>query len=133
MNRRFFSLALAGSVAALAVLAACSDSSNSSNNPPPAADVSVVAGAAIKGFQAFSPDTLTVSLSGGASVEVVWRNDDVAGGGVLHTVTDTTAANAFNVQVQPGDTSSVTFTVAGAYPYKCNIHPSMRGLIVVTP
>lgn len=111
---------------AATLVAACS-SSTSSNNPKPAADVRVVSGAAVKGFQAYAPDTFTVSLASGG--KVTWRNDDA---GVQHTVRDTTAANAFNTGIiAGGDTVSLIFTVAGQYPYKCGIHDSMRGLIIV--
>ena len=132
MAHRFSPLALLTPVAALSMLAACSDSTSNNSNPP-AADVSIVAGAALLTNTAFNPDTITVTLGGGASTKVVWRNDDIPAGGVLHHVTDTTAAAAFDVAVTAGDTSSVTFTVAGEYPYKCSIHPGMRGLVVVTP
>jgi len=135
MNRRFIPLALATSFAALAILAACSDDSNSNNNPQITADVSINPNAQTLGFGAFSPDTFTAALNGGASVKVVWRNDDNSvSGGVAHTVTDTTAAAAFSVPLNAfGDTTSVTFTTAGEYPYKCSIHDTMRGLVIVTP
>ena len=35
--------------------------------------------------------------------------------------------------VFPGQTFTLTFTEPGAYPYVCNIHPGMRGVIVVQP
>jgi len=108
------------------VLAACS-SSTSSNNPPPAADVLIVSGASTKGFQAYSLDTFPVSLASGG--KVTWRNDDA----LTHTVTDTTAANAFTRSLGPGDTASVVFTTLGNHPYKCTIHTGMRGLVVVNP
>lgn len=116
-------------VAAVAVLAACSDSTSNSN-PLPQADVSIVSGASLLTNTAYNPDTITVALNGGSAVTVVWRNDDV---GILHHVTDTTVAAAFDVAVTTGDTSSVTFNGAGEFPYKCSIHPGMRGLVVVTP
>jgi plastocyanin len=109
----------------VAILGACSDSS-SSNAPPPAADVLIVAGAMSKGFQAYNPDTLTISIANGG--KVIWRNDDA----VTHTVTDTTAAAAFSRTLGAGDTASVVFGATGEFPFKCSIHPTMRGLIVVT-
>jgi plastocyanin len=126
MTPRFSRLTLVIPVVAATILAACG-SSTSSNNPKPAADVSIVSGAATKGFQAYSPDTFTVTLASGG--KVTWRNDN---GGVQHTVRDTLAANAFDTGIiAGGDTASIVFTLAGQYPYKCGIHDSMRGLIIV--
>ena len=128
---------LTGPFVSTVLLAACSNSNESSGggglNPPPA-DVVIVQGAQILGFQAYDPDTITVRLNGAASVKVVWRNDDEVGGStVQHTVTDTTAAPAFNKTVNAGDTVSVTFTTAGEFPYKCTFHQTMRGLVIVQP
>ncbi|WP_308637167.1 plastocyanin/azurin family copper-binding protein [Paenibacillus silvisoli] len=36
-------------------------------------------------------------------------------------------------QMMPGMTYVVTFTKSGAYPFYCQIHPSMKGTIVVVP
>jgi plastocyanin len=114
---------------ALAAVAACGGSdSNGPPNNPPAADVSVVSGAFTKGFQAYAPDTFAVSLGAGGTV--TWRNDD----GIGHTVTDTTVANAFSIGLAGrNDTASVVFAAVGEYPYKCSIHDTMRGLVIVNP
>lgn len=129
--------AAVSSVALAALIGACGDSTSSDGGGGGGtlpADVSIVVGAQTKGFGAYSPDTITVQMNGGASVRVRWRNDDDVGGvNVPHTVTDTTAANAFNVTIQPGDTASVNFTTAGSYPYKCGFHSGMRGLVIVQP
>ena len=100
--------------------------SDSSIGLPPPAGVLIVPGAMTKGFQAYRPDTLTISLAIGG--KVVWRNDDA----ITHTVTDTTAAAAFSRTLGAGDTASVVFSATGEFPFKCSIHPTMRGLIVVT-
>ncbi|MDX2120529.1 MAG: hypothetical protein SF070_05605 [Gemmatimonadota bacterium] len=115
---------------AAAVVAGCGGGDSNGPGNQPQADVSIVPGAFNKGFQAYSPDTLTISLA--TSGTVTWRNDD---GGVAHTVTDTTAAALFDLGLTAinNDTASFTFTVAGEYPYMCTIHPGMRGLIVVNP
>jgi plastocyanin len=120
---------------AAALLAACSSSTDSGGggNPPPA-DISIVPGASLKGFQAYAPDTLTVSLGGAASVTVVWRNDEPSASGIVHTVTDTAAVQTFNTgNIIPAEVDSVTFDAPGSYAYHCSIHPSMRGLIIVQP
>jgi plastocyanin len=126
MAHRFSPLALLTPVVALTILGACSDSSTS-NNPPPNPNVTIPAGASLLTFTAFTPDTFTVPLGGAASVTVIWKNTD----NITHTVTDTTAANAFNITLTGGKTDSVTFTAPGTFPYKCAIHTGMRGWIVV--
>jgi len=32
-----------------------------------------------------------------------------------------------------GDTYSYTYDAAGFYPYHCRIHPSLKGMVQVTP
>jgi plastocyanin len=136
MTRRFACLVLTSPFVVAAAVAACSSSSDSNGGGgnQPVADVSIVPGASLLESQAYSPDTITVSLSGAASVTVTWRNDESTNSGILHTVTDTTAANAFNTgNINPGAVKSLTFGAAGSYPYKCNNHPGMRGLVLVQP
>ena len=80
-----------------------------------------VAPLAIRNF-AFLPSTLVISV--GTTVTVT--NDDSVG----HTWTSTTGA--FNSgPLAPGASYSHTFTVAGTYPYMCDVHPFMTGTIVV--
>jgi plastocyanin len=80
-----------------------------------------VAPLAIRNF-AFLPSTLVVSV--GTTVTVT--NHDSVG----HTWTSTTGA--FNSgPLAPGASYSHTFTVAGTYPYMCDVHPFMTGTIVV--
>ncbi|MBP9201087.1 MAG: hypothetical protein KBF47_13845 [Gemmatimonadales bacterium] len=118
----------AAALVAMSLVSACGGGDSNGPGNPPAADVAIVSGAATKGFQAYNPDTLQVSLAAGGTV--TWRNDDGAG----HTVTDTTAANAFNVTFSSrNDTASVVFAATGEFPYKCSIHPGMRGLVIVNP
>jgi len=136
MTRRFARLVRTSPFIVAAALAACSSStdSNGSGNPP-AADVSIVRDASLKGFQAYSPDTITVSLGGAPSVTVVWRNDDKTSTlSVTHTVRDTLAANSYDTGfITGGATDSLTFNAAGNYPYKCGVHNGMRGLVIVQP
>jgi len=134
MTRRIARLALTSPLVMAAALAACSSSTDSSagGGNPPSADVIIVQGAQLMGFQAYSPDTITVNLHGAPSVTLVWRNDEPANSGIAHTVTDTTTAHAFDTGgIDPGKTDSVTFTTAGSYPYKCTFHQGMRGLVIV--
>jgi plastocyanin len=112
----------------VAILAACSNSSENSSTI--AADVRVVSGASFLGFQAFSPDTFAVDLGTATSVSVSWRNDD---NGVVHTVIDTATVPLFATgNIAVGDTAIVTFAAPGSYGYRCGIHPTMRGLVIVT-
>ena len=72
---------------------------------------------------AFSPGTLTIK----AGTTVTWTNND----STTHTVTlDDGSCDAG--QVKAGSTGSLTFGVAGTYPYHCAIHPTMKGTVVVS-
>lgn len=76
---------------------------------------------AIKDFS-FSPETLTVRVG----TTVTWQNSDsVAHSAVADDGTFDTKLLA------PGEKGSYTFTKAGTYTYKCGVHPSMTGEIVV--
>ncbi|CAN5147786.1 hypothetical protein BH09PAT1_BH09PAT1_8040 [soil metagenome] len=75
----------------------------------------------IKDF-AFSPETLTVKVGTTVTFE---NNDTVAHSAVSdNEVFDTKL-------LAPGEKGSYTFTKAGTYTYKCGVHPSMMGKIVV--
>lgn len=76
---------------------------------------------AIKDF-AYSPETLTVKVG----TTVTWQNND----SVAHSpVADD---GTFDIKLlAPGEKGSYTFTKAGTYTYKCGVHPSMTGKIVV--
>ncbi|MGE0065864.1 MAG: cupredoxin domain-containing protein [Solirubrobacterales bacterium] len=70
---------------------------------------------------AFRPGTLTVAK--GTKVE--WVNSS----GTTHTVT---RAKGFNSGRLPsGEDFSVRFQKTGTFAYHCNIHPTMKGKIVV--
>jgi plastocyanin len=71
---------------------------------------------------AFSPSTITVS----AGTAVTWTNKDA----MTHTVTSNTALFSSGGLVQ-GGTYTFTFANAGTYTYKCTIHPSMTGTVIV--
>lgn len=127
MTHRLPRTARAVSLLTALLLPGCS--SNSENSTTLAADVQVVSGASLLGFQAFSPDTFTVDLGTASSIAVSWRNDD----GVVHTVTDTAAIPTFNTgNILLGDTAVVVFGAPGSYGYQCSIHNGMQGLVIVT-
>jgi amicyanin len=71
----------------------------------------------------FGPRTLTVKVG----TRVTWTNNDAIG----HSVNF--ASGNINSKTLGQDAKfSHTFTVAGTYPYICDIHPFMHGTIVVT-
>jgi len=73
---------------------------------------------------AFTPSTITVPVG----TTVRWTNN----GNAPHTVTSTSSSRAFDSgTLNSGDTFQHTFTTAGQFPYRCNIHPSMTGMVIV--
>lgn len=94
--------------------------------------ISILSGASSIGNQAYSPDPLTISQG---KVITITNNDNAP-----HTVTsgeDQTdrSERIFDTSVMlPGsnatiDTSNLSI---GEYPYHCEIHPFMKGVLVVT-
>ena len=63
---------------------------------------------------------------------VSWR---LGSGSSIHTVTSRKGARERfdSGEVEPGRTFSRPFPVAGRYPYLCQIHPEMRGVVQVGP
>lgn len=75
----------------------------------------------IVGHFVFEPKSLTVS----AGETVIWRHDD----NVAHTIV---SENLFESPVlERGNEFSFTFQNPGEYEYRCGIHPSMAGKIIV--
>jgi manganese oxidase len=64
---------------------------------------------------------------------VTWTNGDAT----THTVTsgaDDTDDDTFDSgDIGPGETFSHTFDDPGEFAYFCDIHPTMTGVVVVTP
>lgn len=69
---------------------------------------------------AFNPQSVTISPGD----TVKWTNFD----SVPHTIDGTDFASD---ALQNGDSFSHTFTETGTYDYKCSIHPSMTGVVIV--
>ena len=69
----------------------------------------------------FSPAALTI-LPG---TTVTWKNMSSA----PHTVTSDDGQTFDSGTIAPGGSFTFKFTVAGSYPYHCNIHPYMRAVI----
>jgi plastocyanin len=77
---------------------------------------------------AFVDETIEVSVG----TTVTWVNGD----STRHTVTSgasDTADGRFDGDFGAGETFSFTFEQAGEFPYFCDIHPTMIGLVIVTP
>ncbi len=73
---------------------------------------------------AFTPKTITVPVG----TTVRWTNN----GNLPHTVTSTSNPKAFDSgTLNPGDSFEFTFKTAGQFPYRCSIHPSMTGTVIV--
>lgn len=71
---------------------------------------------------AFTPNTLTVPLN----TTIIWTNKDA----VTHTVTSN--SDLFDSgNIGNGGVYKHQFTVSGTYSYRCTIHPSMTGTIIV--
>ncbi len=79
---------------------------------------------AIENFK-FNPASIVVAVG----ETVTWTNKDTA----PHTVTIISMiGETFDSgQLEAGQTYSHTFSTAGTYPYKCSLHPGMRGSVIV--
>jgi plastocyanin len=75
----------------------------------------------IKGF-AFEPATVTIK----AGESVTWTNQDSANHTVVADKGEFTSGDLAN-----GATFTFKFDTAGTYAYKCSIHPSMTGTVIV--
>ena len=73
----------------------------------------------IQGFQ-FQPHSVTI-VQGGT---VTWTNEDSA----VHDVSFTDGSTR---DLKKGESYSKTFSKPGTYDYRCNIHPAMKGTVVV--
>jgi len=73
----------------------------------------------------FTPNTVTVKVGD----TVTWTNQDGADHWV---VTAPSSPDAFDLGRQTkGSTVTHTFTAPGSYPYFCNLHNYMKGMVVV--
>jgi plastocyanin len=101
-----------------ALLAGCGGDPSAAS--PPSAGTTANA-ATIKNF-AFSPSPLTVKTG----TTVTWTNQDAS----THTVT--AVDKGFDSgDVAPSKAFTRTFSTAGTFAYRCNIHQYMTGSVVV--
>jgi amicyanin len=73
----------------------------------------------IQGY-AFQPQSVTIQKGG----TVTWTNQD----SVVH---DVKFSDGDSPDLKKGGTYSKTFDKAGTYDYICNIHPTMKGTVIV--
>ena len=111
----------------VALLAACSGGGSAASvAPPPDADVVVTA-------EDMEFDTSTITLSAGEETTMFFRNLD----GQPHNVaiyTDDSASDPLWVGETITDdviTETIPALEAGEYFFRCDLHPSMAGVVVV--
>lgn len=73
---------------------------------------------------AFSPSSFTVKVG----TAVKWMNND----NVAHTVTSDDGTTFNSGSIAAGNSFSFTPTVAGTFPYHCNLHAGMTATLTVT-
>lgn len=132
MNKKAVIIVVIAVVAVVAVyLAVSSSNPNVTQNAPAPAPVAPVSdnsavpaplSVVIKNF-AFSPSSLNVKVG----TSVMWTNDDA----VTHTITSDSGSLLNSGMLSPGQSFSFTFDRAGSFGYHCNIHPAMKGTVVV--
>jgi plastocyanin len=108
-------LALLAAAALAAVLAACSQGGDGAAEAAPVKTGEVVA----KDLR-FDPPAVEVP----AGTTVTWRFED---GDVPHNV----KGDGFASENQTSGTFQHRFDKAGTYPYRCTLHPGMKGRVVV--
>lgn len=97
--------------------------SDPANTPTPGATTAPTgANTVTVANMSFSPATITIKVND----TVTWANND----SVPHTVT--ADDHSFDSgSVASGRSYTRTFDKAGTYPYHCNLHPHMKGTVVV--
>ncbi len=71
---------------------------------------------------AFSPGEITIA----PGTTVTWSNEE----SVTHTVSSLSGAFESG-SISPGGSFSFTFNEKGTFEYRCSIHPTMRGTVIV--
>lgn len=70
----------------------------------------------------FNPATVNIE----AGEKVTWNNED----SIMHSVTIDNGL--FNEEIEAEESFTYIFNETGTYDYHCDIHPSMKGRIVVS-
>lgn len=71
----------------------------------------------------FNPTPLIVK----AGTVVTWVNNDE----VPHMIVSNSGNLLNSGRLDPGESFSFKFMVSGVYAYHCNIHPTMKGVVIV--
>jgi plastocyanin len=72
---------------------------------------------------AFFPSSITIH----PGETITWTNDDSA----AHTIVSDSGAEIGSSSLSKGQSYSHTFNTPGTYNYRCSIHPSMKGTVIV--
>ena len=86
--------------------------------------VTIVAGSAVNVQLGFDP--IVIRLVIGVNNTVIWKNEDTS----WHTA-HSNIPEFDSRMIQPGATFTHTFNTPGSYPYHCDPHPWMTGLVIV--
>lgn len=110
-----------GSSAATAETGASTPTTESGSTAAPSGEARKAEKVEIVEF-AYGPDPVKVQVGG----KVTWQNEDTA----PHTAT--ADDGSFDTgTIEQGKLGSATFKEAGAFPYFCEIHPTMHGTVEV--
>ena len=111
-------------VTAVTAVIGCGSNTPAGPSGPSGSQEVVISITGQDGNQAYRPAVATIAVA----QTVTWRNDDTkTHRPILTGIIDTK-------QLAPGATSAPTrISTPGTYDYKCTIHPSETGQVVVTP
>lgn len=73
----------------------------------------------------FAFDPATIKIKAGDTVK--WINDDPP----AHKIIANSLSVLQSATLNTGDSYSFTFTTTGTYDYYCQMHPSMKGVVIV--
>jgi plastocyanin len=100
---------------------------------PQIVHVSIINGAGItRSSPGYSPNEITVVI--GVNNTVVWTDDDTKTDSFGYLPNHTVHANDSSftsASMSGGESFNYTFTTQGTYAYHCDIHPWMKGTVVV--
>ena len=123
-SRQFAALSIALIVAVALIAVGFRFYGNPISTTPSEVVVIIANGASENASLGFEPSYITIVI--GVNNTVVWKNEDSD----WHTATSDIPEFDSGV-IQPGGSFTHTFLRAGTYPYHCDPHPWMTGVVVV--
>jgi len=121
--------ALVAAAAAATLLAGCGGSYGANGSTPKTTSASATpesgAGGSAVTINDFKFAPASVTVKSGAKVTIT--NDD----STAHTATADDGASFDTGTLDPGSSQAVSVSKPGNYAYHCNIHPFMKGTLVV--